>query len=207
MAAAEVSRASRWAHKLKVALTEWTPEKKRNWRLVLGTTFMCGTFWSCTKRVPPGHVGLIEDWNGNLKPYIYDDKMLHLYLPIYQRPVSIRVIPVKKKLIREFQTADDKPIEVLLQAKLQPRIPYVPEIYLRFGRDFGRAFLEQEGIIDLTNVIKQHTYETLIANDSETDKVVREIVTRLEEACAFHKLHIKDVSIIFRDPLAGEDDY
>merc|ERR1711924_45485 len=62
------------------------------------------------KRVTPGHVGLIEDINGNLRPYVYDDSQLVLAIPIWQKCVNIRLIPVKKRFIKEYKTKDDRDI-------------------------------------------------------------------------------------------------
>eukprot|EP00439_Symbiodinium_sp_Y106_P018822 s737_g2.t1 len=58
------------------------------------------------KRVTPGHVGLIEDWQGALRPYIYDDSQLVLAIPFWHRLINMRLIPVKKRYIKEFKTKD-----------------------------------------------------------------------------------------------------
>lgn len=56
------------------------------------------------RRVTPGHVGLLEDWQGNLQPYIYDDSQMVIAPPIWYRIVNIRLIPVKKRFIKEYKS-------------------------------------------------------------------------------------------------------
>ena len=45
-----------------------------------------------------------QDWQGNLQPYIYDDSQMVLAIPFWHRCIHIRLIPVKKRFIKEFKT-------------------------------------------------------------------------------------------------------
>lgn len=167
---------------------------------------------SSMKRVTPGHVGLIEDWNGNLRPYIYDDSQLVLSIPIWQRCINMRLIPVKKRFIKEYKTKDDKDVEVRLLCRLQPKVHWVPEIYYKFGKDYGRGFLEKEATVDISEVVKKYTLGELVAGpEDDMDAIAAEIATRLNDACSFHKIKIatEETSIIFLDPEVleeGEDE-
>ncbi|KAF8821455.1 putative prohibitin family protein [Cardiosporidium cionae] len=180
--------------------TEWTVDRKRNVKMVTGCAAFATVCISCTKNVPPGHVGLLEDWNGNMKPHIFDDTMTYVYLPIYQRPISFRVTPVKKKFIKEYKTKDGKTIEIVLQMRLQPKIPYAIEIYSRFGKDYAKRFVEQEASLDVSSVVAQHTFEELVANNENTDLIVDKVIERFKDACIFHRVRLSEASIIFRDP-------
>lgn len=122
------------------------------------------------------------------------------FLPYFQKPVTVRVLPAYKKMSRILTTKDGKEVEVAVKVRLQPKVAFVPEIYLRFGREFGRAFLHQELSIDLQSVVKEHTYAELISNDEKTDKIVDDIVERFQDAAAFHKVIITEVSVVFRNP-------
>ena len=82
--------------------------------------------------------------------------------------------------------------QVMLQMKMAPKIYYVPEIYLRFGRDYGRSFLEQEAAVDVNSVISQHNFDELVSDDADTEDIVDEIVSRIEDAAFFHKIKLRD---------------
>merc|ERR1719356_2270712 len=129
------------------------------------------------KRVAPGHVGLIEDMRGNLRPYVYDDGQLVLAIPIWQRCINIRLIPVKKRFIKEFKTRDSRDVEVRLLCRLQPKVHWVPEIYYKFGKDYGRGFLEREATVDIAEVVKRHTLQELVAGAEETLEAIVEVIS------------------------------
>merc|ERR1712151_752184 len=125
------------------------------------------------------------------RPYVYDDGQLVIAIPIWQRCINIRLIPVKKRFIKEYKTKDGKDVEVRLLCRLQPKVHWGPEIYLKFGKDFGRGFLEQEASTDIEEVVKRYTFDDLVKGPEDlVDKVVDEISTRINDACTFHKLKI-----------------
>lgn len=99
------------------------------------------------------------------------------------------VIPVVFSMCSSFFVLPQAAVRV----RLQPKIAFIPEIYLRFGREFGRAFLNEELNIDLRSVIKEHTYAELIKNDENTDKIVDDLVARFQDAAAFHKIILTEV--------------
>lgn len=161
------------------------------------------------KRVTPGHVGLIEDWNGNLRPYVYDDSQLVLAIPIFQRLINMRLIPVKKRFIKEYKTKDDKDVEVRLLCRLQPKVHWAPETYMKFGKDYGRGFLEKEATVDIAEVVRRHTLKELVAGSEDAvDKIAEEISNRISDACIFHKLKIAagETTVVFVDLDARDDD-
>ncbi|CAE7900154.1 unnamed protein product [Symbiodinium microadriaticum] len=155
------------------------------------------------KRVTPGHVGLIEDWQGTLRPYIYDDSQLVLAIPFWHRLINMRLIPVKKRYIKEFKTKDGRDVEVRLVCRLQPKVHWIPEIYYKFGKDYGRGFLEKEASVDISEVVKTRTFAELISGtEDDVDAIAEEINQRIADACQFHKIKIAkdETSIVFLDP-------
>eukprot|EP00747_Dinoflagellata_sp_TGD_P167685 gnl/TRDRNA2_/TRDRNA2_192522_c0_seq1.p1 gnl/TRDRNA2_/TRDRNA2_192522_c0~~gnl/TRDRNA2_/TRDRNA2_192522_c0_seq1.p1 ORF type:complete len:219 (-),score=50.15 gnl/TRDRNA2_/TRDRNA2_192522_c0_seq1:152-748(-) len=186
-------------------------KKEKNQKNVARLVGGCGALslmLMSMKRVTPGHVGLIEDINGNLRPYVYDDSQLVLAIPIWQKCVNIRLIPVKKRFIKEYKTKDDRDIEVRLLCRLQPKVHWVPEIYYKFGKDYGRGFLEKEATIDISEVVKQHTFDEIISGTDEfIDRLAETISERIADACAFHKIKIakEETAIVFVDPEAVEE--
>jgi len=160
------------------------------------------------KRIVPGHVGLIEDLNGNVRPYVYDDSQLVLAIPIWEHCVNVRLIPVKKRFIKEYQTKDGRDVEVRVLCRLQPKVHWVPEIYCKFGKDYGRGFLEKEATVDISEVVKQHTFDELVhGSEDDTEKIAQEISFRMADACNFHKIRIakEETSILFLDPEVDDE--
>merc|ERR1719174_1782150 len=161
------------------------------------------------KRVTPGHVGLIEDWNGNLRPYVCDDSQLVLAIPGFQHIINMRLIPVKKRFIKEYKTKDGRDVEVRLLCRLQPKVHWVPEIYTKFGKDYGRGFLEREATVDIADIVRMYTLEELLRGSEESiDRIADEISDRITDACTFHKLKIakEETNVVFVDPENPEDE-
>mmetsp|Transcript_10554 Transcript_10554/g.19427 ORF Transcript_10554/g.19427 Transcript_10554/m.19427 type:complete len:199 (+) Transcript_10554:108-704(+) len=184
------------------------PENLKNMGRLVGGVGFFSLMLGSMKRVTPGHVGLIEDWNGNLRPYIYDDSQLILAIPFFQHCINMRLIPVKKRFIKEYKTKDDKDVEVRLLCRLQPKVHWVPEIYMSFGKDYGRGFLEREATVDIQEVVKRYSFAELVSGEEEAvDKIADEIADRVADACSFHKIKIakEETSIVFVDPEAGEE--
>merc|ERR1719408_572274 len=142
-------------------------DNQKNLARLIGSCSAVGTALLSMKRVAPGHVGIIEDMRGNLRPYVYDDGQLVLAVPFWQRCINIRLIPVKKRFIKEYYTKDDKEVEVRLLCRMCPKVHWVPEIYLKFGMDYGRGFLEQEASIDIGSIVKQYTLAELVGGPEE----------------------------------------
>jgi len=189
-------------------LFSWLRNKAnpREIRLLSGTAALAVVSWNGCKKIPPGHVGLVEDWNGRLKPYVFEPEMMCLFIPFYQHCVSLRTIPVKKKLTRVFYTKDGKAIGVFLQAKLEPKAHYAREIYMRFGRDYGRGFVDEEASVDIRSVVSNFESSDLLNSDESAMKAEEEICSRIVDACAFHRMILHEATVIFRDPQSVADD-
>merc|ERR1712187_774137 len=143
------------------------------------------------------------DQLGNLRPYVYDDGQLVIAIPIWQRCINMRLIPVKKRFIKEYKTKDGRDVEVRLLCRLQPKVHWVPEIYYKFGKDYGRGFLEKEASVDIAEVVGNHTFDELVKGPEENvDSIAAEIRDRVHDACAFRKIGIakEETEIIFLDP-------
>mmetsp|Transcript_108054 Transcript_108054/g.304394 ORF Transcript_108054/g.304394 Transcript_108054/m.304394 type:complete len:199 (-) Transcript_108054:150-746(-) len=184
------------------------PENQKNLARFAGGISFFSLALGSMKRVSPGHVGLIEDLNGNLRPYVYDDSQLVIAIPIWQRCINIRLIPVKKRFIKEYKTKDGRDVEVRLLCRLQPKVHWVPEIYYKFGKDYGRGFLEKEATVDIAEVVKKHSFAELVAGAEEVvDAIAEEISSRLNDACTFHKIKIarEETTIVFLDPEADNE--
>ncbi|PFH33802.1 putative prohibitin family protein [Besnoitia besnoiti] len=184
----------------------WDAEKRKNTKIVVGTLVIAGTLWSCGRRVPGGYVGFIQCRDGTVTPYLWEEQAVFPFIPYFQKPVVVRVLPAYKKMSKILKTKDGKEIEASVKVRLQPKVAFVPEIYLRFGREFGRAFLHEELSIDLRSVVKEHTYAELIKNDEATDAIVDDLVERFQDAAAFHKVIITEVSVVFRNPEDDEEE-
>jgi hypothetical protein len=159
------------------------PENVKNLGRLLGGVSFFSLGLLSMKRVTPGHVGLIEDYRGNLRPYVYDDGQLVLAIPIWQRCINVRLIPVKKRFIKEFKTRDSRDVEVRLLCRLQPKVHWVPEIYYKFGKDYGRGFLEKEASVDIAEIVGKHTFDELVKGSEEAvDVIAEEIRNRSVQA-------------------------
>jgi len=183
-----------------------TENLKNLGRMTGGITFFSLALLSM-KRVSPGHVGLIEDLNGNLRPYVYDDRQLVIAIPIWQRCINMRFIPVKKRFIKEYTTKDNRNVEVRLLCRLQPKVHWIPEIYYKFGKDYGRGFLEREATVDIADVVKNYTLDELVHGQEDfVDRIADEISSRLVDTCCFHKIKIaqEETTVVFLDPEVDE---
>merc|ERR1712083_620991 len=121
----------------------------------------------------------------------YDDGQLVLAIPIWQRCINMRLIPVKKRFIKEYKTKDGRDVEVRLLCRLQPKVHWVPEIYYKFGKDYGRGFLEREASVDIAEVVKRYTFAELVkGSEDAVDAIAETISQRITDACTFHKIKI-----------------
>mmetsp|Transcript_77143 Transcript_77143/g.136128 ORF Transcript_77143/g.136128 Transcript_77143/m.136128 type:complete len:199 (-) Transcript_77143:86-682(-) len=196
------SRAARLVNWMKVV-----DNQKNLARLTIGLSSVSLALYSM-KRVTPGHVGLIEDWQGNLQPHIYDDGQLVLAIPFWHKMINMRLIPVKKRFIKEYKTKDGRDVEVRLLCRLQPKVHWTPEIYYKFGKDYGRGFLEKEATVDIAEVVKNYTLDELVNGSEEfVDSVADQLSSRIADACNFHKIKIAkdETTISFLDPEVGEE--
>merc|ERR1712157_28207 len=92
---------------------------------------------------------------------------------------------------KEFKTRDSRDVEVRLLCRLQPKVHWVPEIYYKFGKDYGRGFLEKEASVDISEVVNKYTFDERVrGSEDAVEAIADEIGTRLTDACAFHKIKI-----------------
>eukprot|EP00441_Pelagodinium_beii_P039478 CAMPEP_0197637226 /NCGR_PEP_ID=MMETSP1338-20131121/12515_1 /TAXON_ID=43686 ORGANISM="Pelagodinium beii, Strain RCC1491" /NCGR_SAMPLE_ID=MMETSP1338 /ASSEMBLY_ACC=CAM_ASM_000754 /LENGTH=120 /DNA_ID=CAMNT_0043209617 /DNA_START=198 /DNA_END=560 /DNA_ORIENTATION=- len=120
----------------------------------------------------------------------------------------MRLIPVKKRFIKEYKTKDGRDVEVRLLCRLQPKVHWTPEIYYKFGKDYGRGFLEKEATVDIAEVVKNYTLDELVNGSEEfVDSVADQLSSRIADACNFHKIKIAkdETTISFLDPEVGEE--
>jgi hypothetical protein len=187
----------------------WTKVNRRNLAMLSLTVFTGTASFAALKLIPGGHVGLVVDRLGNVQPWVFESKQLVVIVPFWQRIVSMRTMPVRKRFIKEFETADGKQVEVRLVVSMEAKMHYLPETYIKFGKDFSRAFLEREASIDCEEVCKKYAAADLINDGPLYDQACTEIALRLDDAAAFHKLKIVkgETSIVFVDPNMDEDDF
>eukprot|EP00922_Rhytidocystis_sp_ex-Travisia-forbesii_P030492 GHVS01045052.1.p1 GENE.GHVS01045052.1~~GHVS01045052.1.p1 ORF type:complete len:256 (+),score=54.26 GHVS01045052.1:107-874(+) len=184
-------------------LREGIPRHQLRNLAAVGTSFsVFAGAWACSKRVPGGHVGLLEDWNGNVREELYDDDHLFFFLPIYYHTVVLRLFPVKKRLTRICQTKDKQPIEVCLQIRLQPKIAFCRDIYVRLGRDYARGFVEKEAVLDLDEVVREYTFDQLVHSKAAeySESASDQLLLRFKDACAFHRLIMTEITVLFKNP-------
>lgn len=146
-------------------LPDWCGRNKKNIALFSFTMASWVTVAYSIKIVPAGHVVVKEDIFGNVGDGIYADNQLVLKIPFYQKGVTVRTLPVKKRFIKEYITKDNRHVEVRVLTRMQPKIHWIPEIYRNFGKDYGRGFLEKEGTHDVSEVCKDFLYDELVNDE------------------------------------------
>ncbi|KAF4750528.1 hypothetical protein FOZ62_012358 [Perkinsus olseni] len=120
----------------------------------------------------------------------------------------MREIPAKKRFIKEFVTKDDRNVEIRMLCSISAKVHWMPEIYYKFGKDFGRGFLEREATIDVEEVVRKYTLEELLEDGEPLDKAIAEIKLRLDDAAAYHKVSFDhaETTIVFVDPEVDDED-
>jgi hypothetical protein len=187
----------------------WTKLNRRN-LAALSLTLVAGvSSFTALRLIPGGHVGLVVDRLGNVQPWVFESKQLVFVVPFWQTIVSMRTMPVRKRFIKEFDSKDGKPVEVRLVVSVEARTHYLPETYMKFGKDFARSFLEREASIDCEEVMKKYTADELLKDGPAYEEACTELALRLDDAAAFHKLKIikGETSIVFVNPDAEEDEF
>lgn len=154
-------------------------------------------------------MGLVVDRLGNVQPWVFESKQLVFVVPFWQRIVSMRTMPVRKRFIKEFKSKDGKDVEIRLVVSVEAKTHYLPETYMKFGKDFARSFLEREASIDCEEVMKKYTATDLLVDGPAYEEACTELALRLDDAAAFHKLKVikGETSIVFIDPNEDEDEF
>jgi len=176
-----------------------TNNKKGVAQLIVGCT-VGGLGLFSLKRIPTGHVGVVENWHGQIKPFVFSDSQMVICVPFYEKMIPVRILPVKKRYVKRVETADGEEVMARLVTKIQAKVHWVPELYLTFGKDYGRAFLEQEASQDLVNAAKNYTKDELINGPDELqDKIQDEVRLRLSDAAESNmlKLSPEETTIVF----------
>ncbi|CAD7944119.1 unnamed protein product [Amoebophrya sp. A25] len=177
-----------------------------NFLLFASTFCLAGSLWFSVRKISAGCVGLLIN-DGKAQPHVFDGGMMLLTNPLKDSYVSMRLSPVLKRFIRTYKTADNKDVEIHMRIALQIKLHWAPEIWTNFGRDFGRGFLEKEFDIDARQVLKNYTFSELTDTKRHSDlqmQVIEELKERLNDACAFHHLILKDpheIEMEFRTPM------
>ena len=187
----------------------WASANKKN-IAVFGITATAGiASFATLKLIPGGHVGIVVDRLGNVRPYVFESKQLVIIAPFWERIVSMRTMPVRKRFIKEFTTRDGKAVEARLVVSMEAKMHWLPEIYKKFGKDFARSFLEREASIDVEEVCKKYTAAELMNDGPGYEEACSDIALRLDDAAAFHKVKVVkgETSIVFVDPAAEDDEF
>jgi len=157
--------------------------------------------------IPIDHVGIVRNRSGGIRKQVFHSSEVAMIVPFWERVILIREKPVNKRFIKEFGTHDKKTVESRLIIKIQPPVHWMPEVFYKFGKDYGRTFLEREATIDFEEVCKRYDIADLLKSGEKQDAAVAELKVRLEDAATFHRLKISDVSISFVDPQIDLDEY
>eukprot|EP00923_Selenidium_pygospionis_P036258 GHVN01063594.1.p1 GENE.GHVN01063594.1~~GHVN01063594.1.p1 ORF type:complete len:160 (+),score=30.36 GHVN01063594.1:422-901(+) len=129
-----------------------------------------------------------------------DEKSVFMTIPYYHRSHWIRLIPVQKRIIRTFKTKDGKYIEVMALIRMEPQVWNIPLIFNRFGKDYAKGFIEQECAFDVEMFVKENNFDDLVANDQQTDVLLKSLAERFLDAAAFHKIKLFEAVVTFRKP-------
>lgn len=88
--------------------------------------------------------------------------------------------------------------------RLQPKIHWTPEICGKWGKDYGRGFLDSEGVVDIAEVCTQYTLRELThaKHEATSLEVADELRRRLADACCYHHINIDeaDTEVQFLKP-------
>ena len=187
----------------------WARGNRRNLAMLALTVTVGTASFAALRLIPGGHVGLVVDRRGHVQPFVFESKQLVMIVPFWQRIVSMRTMPVRKRFIKEFVSKDGISVEVRLVISMEAKMHCLPETYQKFGKDFARSFLEREASIDCEEVVKRFSAAELLVDGPAYEQACSEIAARLEDAAAFHKLKIVrgETSIVFVDPELDEDEF
>jgi SPFH domain / Band 7 family len=162
---------------------------------------------SSLRPIPAEHVGIVRNRSGGIRSQVFHSSEVPMIIPFWEHVILMREKPVQKRFIKEFNTQDNKTIETRLVISLQPPVHWMPEVFYKFGKDYGRTFLEREASIDCEEVCKKFTASDLLAEGDSQSAAVEDLRVRLQDAAAFHRLKITDLSVSFVDPFADLDEY
>ena len=165
------------------------------------------SIYNSMKQIPPDHVGIVRNLSGGIRPYVFHSSEIALIVPWWEQIVLMREKPAKKRMIKEFKTMDGETIEARLLVSIQAPIHWMPEVFYKFGRDFGRSFLEREAAIDFEEVCKRHSFKDLLSDGPVAQTAMNELKSRLEDAATFHRLGVEDMNISFVNPDDSLDEY
>ncbi|SOV74178.1 prohibitin-like protein, putative [Plasmodium sp. gorilla clade G3] len=179
--------------------------KVKNFKLLTCCIITTLFFYFTLKKVPEGYVCLVQNkYDGKVIPYIYDDLMTFFFNPLKYKVIHMRIIPIQRKYTNVYETLDKQKIKVKLEVKMKPKIPFIIDIYSTFGINYSTSYIEKEMDLDLKNVIKYYSLNTLLENnqgvndDNGTiDDAIDQIMDRFYDSSIFHKIILMDVTILF----------
>ncbi|GIX64318.1 prohibitin family protein, putative [Babesia caballi] len=168
------------------------------------------------KIVPPGYVGLIVRRDGNIDQFNNEGRLALFYIPFLEVPVAFRTTPIRKKIVQTFTTRDGKQVEAVIFCDLQAKLAFASHIYTIFGNNFSKEFVEKELVFDVEQVVKKFDRADLLIQTDEVERLfsadgrrvavlkahdaTEEIVERFQDAGAFNKITVSNISVSFRDP-------
>jgi hypothetical protein len=193
---------------MEVPLFQWMFRNRKN--IAIGVFGVGGSLSTlmAIRQIPADHIGIVRNRNGGIRPHVFHSTEVAVIIPFWEHIVLMREKPVNKRFIKEFKTSENKDIEARLVITIQPPMHWMPEIFYKFGRDYGRTFLEREATIDFEEVCKRYTSSDLLEEGSVKQKeAIDELQLRLKDAAAFHRLSIVDAIISFVDPASDIDEY
>lgn len=119
-------------------------------------------------------------FSGNCRASLFDEDHVFWIIPFYEKSYALRTWPVRKRLVQELVTKDNKVVEVcssaikstmvyifcspqiVIHLRLRVKVCWAQDIVTRMGTDFSRTFLEQEVSLDAETVVSEHTYDVCI---------------------------------------------
>ena len=82
-------------------LGPWFQRNKKNVFLSATTIVTACSIAYSFKLVPGGHVVVIQDVFGNVRNCLYAENQLVLKIPFFQKGISMRTLPTKKRFVKE----------------------------------------------------------------------------------------------------------
>lgn len=185
-------------------------------RLYLFSVVSLTVIFMMIKIVPPGYVGLIVRRDGRIDQFNNKGRLAMLYIPFLEVPVAFRTTPIRKKIVERFVTKDGQEVEAVIFFDLQAKLAYASQIYTIYGTNFSKEFVEKELVFDVEQVVKKYNRADLLVQSDDIEHLIEhngrqvatlknheatsEIVERFNDAGAFNKIMISNISVSFRDP-------
>ena len=186
---------------------EWITSNKRHIALASGAVLGSISVIKSMRQIPPDHIGIVRNLSGGLRQHVFHSSEIALIIPWWEQVILMREKPVQKRFIKEFKSLDGKTVEARLVVAIEPPVHWMPEIFYKFGRDFGRTFLEREAVIDFEEVCKKYKKSELIEEGPQKEAAIQDLELRISDAATYHRLKMDELRITFLDPDLDVDEY